>query len=811
MEMAEKLTDSTQSNNKPSSLTESIRLSILTVTDQLWRHMKFWYRSDPREFLLLCIALAKGIDFAIANNDVPPRSQELPPLLKQVYHRKSELQIQAAVMVLMISVKNACKHGWFLVQDADELLTLANEMARNFCSPTDINIEPSSLPHVLSNVTSRFFPRMKIGNVLASLEVKPGFGAFAVDFHIMKDKSAPAQEKIRLFVIQTDHTSTSSCLVNPPKVNFLLNGKGVEGRIDSAMETGPQYPTDVTIHLKYGTNLLQAVGQFNGNFIIAIAFVAMITNSGVPALEDHVQPVAVTSESDSEIIEGSSRISLNCPISFKRIKTPVKGQLCKHPQCFDYENYIQINSRRPSWRCPHCNQSVCYLDIRIDQNIVKVLQEVGGNISDIIISADGSWKPVTDSDKKKDEHQEKNLRNEPSATSPQSSNSATLVDLTVENPEDDPMDTCGTLERKPSVNFLPLNSSGTFLRPPQEINTGEINQDSTSRIEDDFWSGIYFPGPSTGSSTLGISVPSSTNGIITPVLTDAISPSFNREIVDPRGSNQQVRSSLSQTQAYSPSNMQLQPSQFGCPVIHEYGQQIPRNVTRTPIAVQALPAQSSGAPPLNREPFSRSVSDMSSSSMLQYSMPQNWDHQGRACMPLQQPQIVGLPVPVSSQGPSLQRSMSMVHQNTRQPPTMQSSHNRVINTGHHSGPVARSLPAVPVQLQATRSGSGTGPGSSFPMSTDGRMNMGPVNEQPDQNWRPTGRMRGSLQGRAYSDALNQFLIQPTHSSPIDIHGMMGNNVSSQMGNNISSQMGSDVNSQLQHAHQAYTDRMGTRQ
>ncbi|KAL5724863.1 hypothetical protein ACHQM5_008073 [Ranunculus cassubicifolius] len=51
-----------------------------------------------------------------------------------------------------------------------------------------MNIEPSSLPHVLSNVTSRcFFPRMKIGDVLASLKVKPGFGAFAVDFHIVKD------------------------------------------------------------------------------------------------------------------------------------------------------------------------------------------------------------------------------------------------------------------------------------------------------------------------------------------------------------------------------------------------------------------------------------------------------------------------------------------------------------------------------------------------------------------------------------------------------------------------------------------------
>jgi hypothetical protein len=29
------------------------------------------------------------------------------------------------------------------------------------------------------------------------------------------------------------------------------------------------------------------------------------------------------------------------------------------------------------------------------------------------------------------------------------------------------------------------------------------------------------------------------------------------------------------------------------------------------------------------------------------------------------------------------------------------------------------------------------------------------------NWRPTGRMRGSLSGQAYSEAFNQFIASPT--------------------------------------------------
>nr|GEY62060.1 E4 SUMO-protein ligase PIAL2 [Tanacetum cinerariifolium] len=40
-------------------------------------------------------------------------------------------------------------------------------------------------------------------------------------------------------------------------------------------------------------------------------------------------------------------------------------------RCFDFDNYVDINSRRPPWRCPLCGQSVCFTDIRIDQGMVK--------------------------------------------------------------------------------------------------------------------------------------------------------------------------------------------------------------------------------------------------------------------------------------------------------------------------------------------------------------------------------------------------------------------------------------------------------
>ncbi|KAK8955233.1 hypothetical protein KSP40_PGU015138 [Platanthera guangdongensis] len=86
--------------------------------------------------------------------------------------------------------------------------------------------------------------------------------------------------------------------------------------------------------------------------------------------------------------------------------------------CFDYDNFLEMNLRKPTWRCPHCNQPVCILDLRIDRNMVKVsdalseyeiwfqnnqvylvlqiLEESGEDVAEVVIHADGSWNVVAE-------------------------------------------------------------------------------------------------------------------------------------------------------------------------------------------------------------------------------------------------------------------------------------------------------------------------------------------------------------------------------------------------------------------------------
>uniref|UniRef100_A0A4W3H8T9 Zinc finger, MIZ-type containing 1a n=1 Tax=Callorhinchus milii TaxID=7868 RepID=A0A4W3H8T9_CALMI len=60
------------------------------------------------------------------------------------------------------------------------------------------------------------------------------------------------------------------------------------------------------------------------------------------------------------------KVSLKCPITFRRIQLPARGHDCKHVQCFDLESYLQLNCERGTWRCPVCNWRTILNKVTID-------------------------------------------------------------------------------------------------------------------------------------------------------------------------------------------------------------------------------------------------------------------------------------------------------------------------------------------------------------------------------------------------------------------------------------------------------------
>uniref|UniRef100_A0ACD5XW59 Uncharacterized protein n=1 Tax=Avena sativa TaxID=4498 RepID=A0ACD5XW59_AVESA len=554
-------------------------LRLKAIGDRIKGHFRGGsYTLPPSDLNHLVFAFARGIDYALSGGDVPTIAAEIPDTMRKVYQLRNDPFLQSSVMVLIISCKNACKNKWFRPADYIDILRMADEISGNFCTSVSEPANDSTVLEIISTVMPRYYPKLKFDRLVTSLQAKVGYDILMADFFI--HRNLPKNEKISLIVVQKENLDVSSCIASPPHVSFLVNGKGVDKRNNVSMETGPQFPTDITKMLKYGANILQAVGYFNANYIIAVAFVNNLISFDAPKLNDYAQPVT-TVLPDSDILEGPSRVTLKCPISFRRMKTPVKGRLCKHHQCFDYDNYMEMNLKKPTWRCSFCNTPANFIDLRIDQKMAKVLQETGDDIINVLVFPDGSWKAVYD--EKSDIHAG-DIVQQNGDTVDTDATPSEVIDLVN---RDDDGDTYMSLASTPEDLKPVLNSqdlSVTDYLPDFPVNT-------TAQSED----------PYVGSGNIG-----SSNGTSTSVQNSLLSPSGSGsgsfgtlESILPRD--------IMQTQPATPETVSpfgtpgltltMQPISQGAYLQLQLGslarsdvarQTVPRTFRREPIAVQAL-------------------------------------------------------------------------------------------------------------------------------------------------------------------------------------------------------------------------------
>ncbi|CAI9102035.1 OLC1v1000223C1 [Oldenlandia corymbosa var. corymbosa] len=269
-----------------------------TMATNLAAHQLFLMSSE--EFTKLCTSMAKGIDYAIANNEVPRRARSLPPLLIQVYQARVNEAYLLGLMMLTLSVQCACKLEWFTNQDTEDLLKVCKEVIRNYSDPDQICVGPRHALCWLSLVTSRYCPNTKID--------LPGCRFCVASVPITKLTVSPGRDKISFFTIQMDQLRTSMCTFIPLGVSIQINGNDVEGRTTLSLlrdEMRP-FPTDVTTMLKLGVNCLQAIGQVTGDLLVVLAVTSGIESCSDSQLPDNVGFSAST-DSDQSTPENQTR------------------------------------------------------------------------------------------------------------------------------------------------------------------------------------------------------------------------------------------------------------------------------------------------------------------------------------------------------------------------------------------------------------------------------------------------------------------------------------------------------------------------
>ena len=128
--------------------------------------------------------------------------------------------------------------------------------------------------------------------------------------------------------------------------------------------------------------------------------------------KEYVNDQMVVLEDD---IDNDRQLSLTfylcCPISMAAIKTPVRGKSCKHIQCFDLSNYLQVNSfpsgRR--WRCVCCDNFVLVEDLvhcGLFEAMIAKSKSLEGVVKNVEFRSNGTWELKPEVKKKKRRNEE---------------------------------------------------------------------------------------------------------------------------------------------------------------------------------------------------------------------------------------------------------------------------------------------------------------------------------------------------------------------------------------------------------------------
>ena len=151
---------------------------------------------------------------------------------------------------------------------------------------------------------------------------------------------------------------------------------------------------------------------------------------------DYVADSTVSLESDDDDdagnvpnnVSNSLTLSLLCPIKKTPMIFPVRGRTCKHLQCFDLKNFLQINESVSGgrWRCGNCENFVSVRDLIHDGLFQVMIDKYQGQISGIrdkvSLQSDGTFYL-------KEENKLRYSNKAPAAASSNAATSTEVIDL----------------------------------------------------------------------------------------------------------------------------------------------------------------------------------------------------------------------------------------------------------------------------------------------------------------------------------------------------------------------------------------------
>lgn len=165
---------------------------------------------------------------------------------------------------------------------------------------------------------------------------------------------------------------------------------------------------------------------------------------------------------EAEIEMEKVYVELKCPLSFQKIKVPIKGRECVHDACVDLESMILFNkSSNRLWKCPICRKKIHRIVVNeILYSIIKNNPSL--NLVGVTFYLDGSFDLVEESPSESLSDSEPEKAKGPIVISIDDSDSEPLIQTSQPNP-------LAVVDKSPSSDDNELNRPIPLNDPPELI------------------------------------------------------------------------------------------------------------------------------------------------------------------------------------------------------------------------------------------------------------------------------------------------------------------------------------------------------
>jgi len=221
----------------------------------------------------------------------------------------------------------------------------------------------------------------------------------------------------------------------PPSICVQVNGKmcplpnPIPTNKPNVEPKRPPRPINITPLCKLSPTVANAVNvkwaaDYGKGWVVGIWLVEKLSsgdlierlkNKGAHGADETRELIKKTlCSEDDDIATDHLKVSVACPLGKMRMSFPCRPSTCDHLQCFDAMLFLQMNERKPTWQCPVCDSAAMYDTLLVDGYFQEVIKspELPEDENEIILSNDGTWKPIPRDEEKEKEEKKKREENE---------------------------------------------------------------------------------------------------------------------------------------------------------------------------------------------------------------------------------------------------------------------------------------------------------------------------------------------------------------------------------------------------------------